>query len=163
MTRAIVFLDFDGVLNHDEWTRKRRARQEPWPTDADLIDPACVARLQRLVDNTGAAIVISSAWRAIVGRTRSAAALRQRGLIADVLGGTPIFDGTQHGSAVMTSDGRAQEIHAWLYGNALVTRWVVLDDNHVEVDRRRFVRTDPAVGLTDADVDRAIAILRRDP
>jgi hypothetical protein len=33
----------------------------------------------------------------------------------------------------------------------------------VDVDPARFVRTNIAVGLTDADVDRAIAILRRTP
>ena len=37
------------------------------------------------------------------------------------------------------------------------------DDDVVDVDPARFVRTNIAVGLTDADVDRAIAILRRTP
>lgn len=118
--RTILFADFDGVLNHNEWTRRRIANRNMNPTDADLIDPACVARLQRICDRTGAAIVISSAWRAIVGRGRSIAALRHRGLTADVLGGTPIIEGTYHGAAVMTASGRAQEIHAWLYVNAMV-------------------------------------------
>lgn len=135
-------------------------RRETWPTDADLIDPVCVARLQRLCDRTGAAIVISSAWRVLVGRRRSIAALRHHGLTADVLGGTPIIEGLHHGHPVVTAAGRAQEIHAWLYVNAMTDRWVVLDDNHINVDPARFVRTDAEVGLTDADVDRAIAILR---
>ena len=64
-------------------------------------------------------------------------------------------------AAVMTASGRAQEIHAWLYVNAMVDRWAVLDDNHVDVDPSRFVRTNPSIGLTDADVERAIAILTR--
>lgn len=160
MSRAVCFTDFDGVLNHHEWHRQRLAAQNPWPTDADLIDPACVARLQRLCDLTGAAVVISSAWRAIVGRRRSIAALRHHGFTADVIGGTPILEGVCRGGAVMTAPGRAQEIHAWLYVNALVDRWVVLDDNHVDVDPARFVRTHADVGLTDALVDRAVAILR---
>lgn len=159
--RPILFADFDGVLNHEGWTRRRIASRNMNPTDADLIDPSCVARLQRICDRTGAAIVISSAWRALVGRTRSTAALRHHGLTADVLGGTPIIEGTYHGAAVMTASGRAQEIHAWLYVNALIDRWAVLDDNHVDVDPARFVRTNPAIGITDADVERAIAILTR--
>lgn len=159
--RPIVFCDFDGVVRHGAWDRRRLAAKIAWPTDADFIDPACVARLQRICDRTGAAIVISSAWRVLRGRTRSTAALRHHGLTADVLGGTPIIEGTYHGAAVMTASGRAQEIHAWLYVNSMVDRWAVLDDNHVDVDPSRFVRTNYAVGLTDADVERAIAILTR--
>ena len=145
--RPVVFLDVDGVVNHDAWSRPRG---EEW----ELIDPACVARVERLCRATGAAVVISSAWREVVGLARTVAALRANGLTVDVVGETPVIT-----RAFYAESPRGDEVRAWLSTRAMVDRWVVLDDNHVDVDPGRFVLTNPAVGLTDADVERAVAIL----
>jgi len=42
-----------------------------------------------------------------------------------------------------------------------VTRWAAVDDCEIALPPERFVRTHAVHGLTDADVDRAIAILTR--
>lgn len=52
----IIFLDFDGVLNSVSYCRLHR---EP----GVLLDPARMALLRRIVDATGAEIVLSTSWK----------------------------------------------------------------------------------------------------
>lgn len=54
----IIFLDIDGVLNSEEWLDKRN--------DNETINPEQVKLLKEIVDRTGAEIVLSSTWRALV-------------------------------------------------------------------------------------------------
>jgi len=64
----VLFLDFDGVLNHHRWFSDFLAREGREPLfggddDVDHFDPACVERVNRICRETGAVICISSAWR----------------------------------------------------------------------------------------------------
>jgi hypothetical protein len=58
---------------------------------------------------------------------------------------------------------RGLEIQTWLDANPGVTRWVVIDDEQSSIegtlDSDRCVFTDPALGLTDEDAERAIRII----
>ena len=49
----LIYLDFDGVLND----------HVAWPNKYNPIKPSCVAQLNRILQATGANIVLSSAWR----------------------------------------------------------------------------------------------------
>jgi hypothetical protein len=61
----IVFLDIDGVLNSKRWLAQiSRDRQDGAPAVdpeiwAGLIDPACVACLKSILEQTAASIVVS--------------------------------------------------------------------------------------------------------
>ena len=58
-----LFLDIDGVLNHEEWYSNRvhtLKRKEWWE---DCFDPECVKRLNNILKETGARLVVSSSWR----------------------------------------------------------------------------------------------------
>jgi hypothetical protein len=83
----IVFLDIDGVLNHAT-TRSDVLPNgtEPLPIP---IAPECMARLNRLIAETGAKIVISSSWRNFARWQDLGPALVRHGLVADVIGETP--------------------------------------------------------------------------
>lgn len=67
--KKIIFLDFDGVLQIDKHTNPWRgnAKLSEGYNDRDkyglLFDFECTKRLQQLIEETGAEVVISSSWR----------------------------------------------------------------------------------------------------
>ena len=88
--------------------------------------------------------------------------LRDAGLTAPVLGATPEANPLPLEDDQRVRKGRGYEIRAWLRRHPRVKRYVVLDDlKLLRVPWSRFVRTDLAVGLTDADCAKARAILAR--
>ena len=56
-----LFLDIDGVMNHEPWlllaNKRNLSSPEFW------FDPVCVDRLNRILSETGAKLVVSSSWR----------------------------------------------------------------------------------------------------
>ena len=58
----IVFLDFDGVLNSHAYFNARTEKFED-VGEAGELDPTAVERLNRIIDATGALVVVSSSWR----------------------------------------------------------------------------------------------------
>jgi hypothetical protein len=150
----IVFLDIDGVLNDHAWMDHAGSCD---------IKRECVLRLNRILRETGAVIVVSSAWRYMVhGEAMTlqgfAYMMRTHGLLSGRIHGLTCTDELiAH---------RGDQIAAWLAEHDGVESYVVLDDDDgFSVSRCQgrhahpFVRTDGAIGLTDADADRAIAIL----
>jgi len=109
----------------------------------------CVARLNRLTQESGARLVVSSVWR-----KQGLQALRlvfdQQGVVARISGLTPTLDRVPRG----------REIRAWLDEHPEVESFVILDDDADMEDLRPWlVQTDPLLGLVDADVERALAVL----
>ena len=63
----IIFLDIDGVLNHEEWYSSGRAHEAYLATgETDIkaynFDPESWNWVQKLIDETGAKIVLSSSF-----------------------------------------------------------------------------------------------------
>ena len=161
----VIFLDIDGVLNHQRLYDSLRSRAGS-TAPADWIDADCVARLDALCARTGARLVISSSWRTyadipgqpVGGLVGTVAVLRSRGLVADVIGATPDHT-TDEMRARQERAPRWPEISAWLSAHS-AARWVVLDDSEIPgTPEAHFVRTDIATGLTDEDCERAAAAL----
>lgn len=142
----VIFLDFDGVLNGNDWLATLPLT---FSSVVDL-DPACCARLQRILDATGAVVVISSSWREMLSTELICEELARNGITATVIGVTPI------------KAYRHEEIQAWLDAHPHVTNYCALDDVALPGHEDNRVRTDERTGLTDADVERAIAILGAD-
>lgn len=149
MTRLIA-LDIDGVLNRHETYQERY-----WPP----IDPVLVGRLDRLVRETDARVVISSTWRLMYTLTELRELLaRAGGLIVAgrVIGRTPELRYPDD-----MPRPRGEEIEAWLAGwrERARARLVILDDaDDMAHLLPRLVRTDPFHGLTDADCERVVAL-----
>lgn len=58
-----LFLDIDGVLNHDVWFTSLAYRNNQSNWRISMFDPACVERVNRILKETGAELVVSSSWR----------------------------------------------------------------------------------------------------
>lgn len=173
----LIFLDVDGVLNSRDWLERRPTKDEfaaehgvsPEVYDHDRliwslrsVDPLAVARINRIVSACDARIVLSSSWRTMWALTRMNWILRRRGLSCDLLGATPCawdWEGPKPDGVERWQ--RGHEIDAWLRLFAAPSRIVIIDDDadmaHLS---DRLVQTDPSVGITDRDVDRAIELLR---
>lgn len=140
----LLFLDVDGVLNHTDcdWTTSR------------TLDLACVERVKRIVQETGAQIVLSSTWR-----LSDAGCARLLEVLAPVpiLRATPVIREGFYREA-----DRRVEI-AQVIGEAQPARWAVLDDDiDADLDDGSFFRTNfEAGGLTDTITDQVIDYLNR--
>lgn len=152
----VLFLDIDGVLNsHDFWKRCKELGVVP----DDKVDPLAVERLNRLTDETGAKIVVSSTWRlpyvwskklySLIGR------LQKLGITGEIVGMTP-----DHCKAY----GRGGEIQDWMDNcQTQIDSFVILDDDDNDMDHLMdyLVQTKMTDGLQDHHVETAIQILNK--
>lgn len=166
----VLFLDIDGVLNH------AATRSDVLPSAAEPlplpIAAECMARLNRLVAETQAKIVISSSWRTFAYWQDLGPALVRHGLVAEVIGETPdlpndkawLANWEARKGAPFPFDQleRGWEIAEWLAAHPEVTAFAILDDcSDMDVLKPWLVLTHPCDGLDDPDVERAKWILDR--
>lgn len=152
--RKIIFLDFDGVLNTECYQGLLQFQGKQWQDEyGAFFDPKAVKHLQRIVDITGADIVIESSWK-YLGLEAMQELWRVRHLPGKIIDITPTLVGCSKG----------EEIAAWLSNYATqATRYVIIDDEYVVLGSQipYFIWTNPYEGLTEDQADRAISILDR--
>ena len=158
----VIFLDIDGVLNvipqgHDAY--------------GGIFHPNFVENLQRIIDETGAKIVLSSSWRHS-GLTKMLAMWKFRNLPGELIGVTPdLYRRVDfEGERKMV---RGDEIHAILNKHPEITNYVILDDDDDMLPNQmgNFVCCsnninhpdciDIGYGLTTECTNKAIRILNR--
>lgn len=159
----VIFLDIDGVMNNLESLRYPRTKVRSSKHSYSAAHPSCVQALNRIIAATDAQIVISSTWRGIgLGVLREI--LRAWGVVGTIVSRTPDLS-RQHGS-IYGAPERGAEIQQWLdaYLDLDIDSFVILDDgDDMGQLRLHLVQTDYEQGLTEADADRAIAILNAPP
>lgn len=159
----VIFLDIDGILNvsfphRDEF--------------GSLFHPHFESNLKRLIDATGAKIVISSSWR-YSGLSEMQRMWKQRNLAGEVIDITcdcaQIVDKGICQFYDMVE--RGHEIQEWLNTHDGIEQYVILDDDNdmLKSQQDNFVRCannsdhedciDIGYGLTNKCTDKAIAIL----
>lgn len=157
MSDSIVFLDFDGVIV--TFASCCAAND----VDEDMILPVLVRRVQEICDRTGAKVVISSSWRLMADNCIKY--LRNKGLVAEVIGTTPQCNSYYPHTGGSASAPRGAEILTWLWSAKMCGRniqnYVILDD---EIDAGfghdgHFVQCSLAEGLTSEKMENAIEIL----
>lgn len=151
MTKPVIFLDFDGVLNSLRSTLALGGCGER------QFDPVAVGLVSRLAEATDAAVVVSSAWR--IGN--------------DVLGLRAILSGYSVKLAQRVIDvtprgfnGRGAEIADWLASNPHQHNrsFVIVDDDADMLDGQlpHFVQTRHRDGFGVPEYLRALAIIAPD-
>lgn len=141
----VLFVDFDGVLkeNGGAW----------WPS--------CLMQLDRIVEETGTKLVISSLHRwdrsvEQLQRLLGHAGLEYTDAVIDV---TPTL-GTTPGKTTIIPP-RRHEIGAWLLGHPEVSQWCTIDDFD-DAGPDNFVLIDGDEGLTERDADEVITRLNEE-
>jgi hypothetical protein len=150
---AVLFCDFDGVLNSARWIHTVRHRESRSDRMVREIDPANVGYLNQLIDRSGARVVISSSWRKLGDYDPQLfqIELQTRGFIGQVIGCTPTF-GTERG----------HEIQKWIDDNGHTGPFVILDDSSDMAHLMPYlVRTKWEFGLQQEHVDQALEVLMR--
>jgi len=167
MMSKVLFLDIDGVLNterqHDRCVNLGADQVDNF---GYAFDPEAVANLERIVNETGADIVISSSWK-MWGLDAMQRMWARRDLPGKVIDITP---NTESDEMLLSVDLdfmdipaiKGSEIKEWLSTNGNQdTRYAILDDlpDMLPEQESHFVQTDPRIGITKDDADRIITIL----
>jgi hypothetical protein len=122
----VIFLDIDGVLN---CAKTPNPRKFPY-----IVDPALLVRFNRILESTGAHVVLSSTWR-----------YDPAGLFSAKHWGVPFIDITPD----MPHVPRCKEIIGWLEKHSEVNRFAVIDDEDDGLDELPLFQPSARTGLTD--------------
>lgn len=159
----VIFLDIDGVLNvigqgHDEF--------------GQIFHQHFMDNLKRIVDETGAKIIMSSSWRH-AGLAKMQAMWEKRGLAGELIGVTPDLWRRVKDEEYHERLQRGDEIQVILNLRPEITNYVILDDDQDMLDSQlgNFVCCsnninhpdciDIGYGLTNECTNKAIRILNR--
>lgn len=158
--RRVIFLDIDGVLctmrSHKAFGLRGGLERH--------FDPVAVKMLEKLCEETGAKIVLSSSWRKDVDFESMTCVLMNAGF-ARVPWHSAWRTGdhsTKIGWGMTHSPPRGEEIKAWLDANGNPD-YVILDDNSDFLPEQMpyLVQTDSYDGFLWKDYQKAYAIIRR--
>lgn len=150
-----IFLDFDGPLNtgRGEFMNPDRYGHH--------FDNMAVRNLRRIIEKTGAQIVVSSSWRHL-GLEKIREIWTKWGLPGEIVGCTPGVWGDGR-----IFDTRGEEIQQWLDENVEDDyAYVIIDDmdnsEAGEGQEDNWIEVDPHCGISYDDADCAIEILNKD-
>jgi len=130
----ILFLDHYGVMNLAgpgfirTWDGKPTADELHGRAMFEPFDPGAVDVLNRVLDTTGAEIVVSSDWKRSATLESMSVFYQLQNIKKPPIDFTPWLPGhpTYHQQ-------RAMEIKRWLADHPEVTHWVAVDDLHMGV------------------------------
>ena len=152
----LVFLDIDGVLD----TYKSHY----------MLDPVLLDRLGVILGRTGAWIVVSSSWRAsnvpdtvefMTDFDNPRVGSNPFPFTEKIVGVTPILYSVVDGDIDRPAT-RGEEIAAYLKAHPCDNYVILDDDRELLPDQwEHFVPVNDEFGLTDENVQKAIAILER--
>lgn len=129
-----LFLDVDGVLNSVSWYREEWNKYHSYPHGD--FDPKCVEIVNRIVEETGCKVVVSSSWRT---ESNLQSIFDKAGLKFKIHSITPF--GSHRGC----------EIQEWLDSQTEPYVYAILDDDRdmLSHQRKYFIKTNTVIGITD--------------
>lgn len=170
----VIFLDIDGVMNSAEFYNRKRASSWEWAHMfgkylSYSINPDAVSLLNKIIEATGAVVVLSSSWRN--GPPLPALKDDFKHVGIDVYDRCPCWGKygvtdwkeveDENGHPYSTLIPRSEIVEAWLKDHPEVERYVIIDDNDQFTDEQHkyLVLTNEEVGLTEENVQTIINIL----
>ena len=183
----VIFLDIDGVMNDELAFRawKENPDKDTYE-DSDVPTDQHMAQLKRLVEATGAEVVLSSAWRCSIWGMRTVLerfndyglkllSVTDEGVPESVLEASGFGDLEPRSVSKRSWDGsnativhdRGAEIAGWMLRQKNkginIESFVILDDEDVDIIKYypdNLITTSYITGLTDADVEKSISMLK---
>lgn len=153
--RNVLFLDFDGVLNSTWWLIEGNKETTPFKE----FDPERVKILRKIVDKTGAKVVLTSSWRFREGVCEFFERC-----------GIEIYDCVKD----LGKGNRGEEIQDWLDNHDFWANYLILDDECSDLTPEQLRHTlitraplstdvlkkrDDAMGLQLQHIPMAIALM----
>ena len=137
ISNKVIFLDVDGVLC----------------IDSKLSD-SCIKNLKRIVENTGAKIVLSSNWRLYEKYYQKLVNVFKK------------YNLKIYSKTIDFKDMRCLEIWIWCKKNR-PDMCVIVDDRQLSYEffgpyiKNCFIKTDPKIGIAEAQVSVIISMLNK--
>ena len=128
----VIFLDIDGVLNC-----KRTPNPRKFPF---IVDPALLNRLKRLLELSGAKVVLASNWR-----------YDPAGMFSARHYGVPFIATTPD----LPNEPRRNPILDWVRRHPDVERFIVIDDEDDQLDALPLFQPSRSAGITHEMVEAA--------
>ena len=141
-----------SVLNSDAYADYMLTEENVDIFNEDMLDERAIVQLKKIVEATDAEIVLSSSWRWYKEtRDKIHHQLRQKGI--DFVDTTP--------REIDITMSRGAEIKAWLDNHPEVEKFVILDDDELQIEEylHYHVKTTFKYGLTREKAAEAIKIL----
>ena len=141
-----------SVLNSDAYADYMLTEENVDIFNEDMLDERAIVQLKKIVEATDAEIVLSSSWRWYKEtRDKIHHQLRQKGI--DFVDTTP--------REIDITMSRGAEIKAWLDNHPEVEKFVILDDDELQIEEYLpyHVKTNFKYGLTREKAAEAIKIL----
>lgn len=169
-----IFLDIDGVMNSINFYKRKRASSWEWAHMAGkhlsyAIDPAAVCLLNKIIEATGAVIILSSSWRNGPQLPELKDDFKRVGIsIHDKCpcwGKYGVTDWMEekdeNNHTHIISIPRGEIVDAWLKDHPEVERYVIIDDidQFTEEQHKYLILTNEEVGLTAENAQAVINIL----
>ncbi|MBE6251947.1 MAG: hypothetical protein E7109_00315 [Bacteroidales bacterium] len=168
--KKVIFLDFDGVLNTENYQAQLRDAGEPcWDDFGQVFDPEAVENLKMILEAVpDALLVINSSWK-LEGIARMKELWKVRGLPGKIHSVTPDYvpdllniDLDNYDNITLLA-GKGNEVKQWLEENAPEDcKYVILDDvpDFLPDQNPHLILTNTKTGITMEDAVMAIEILK---
>ena len=149
-----IFLDFDGVLNSEQYQAQLAIEGKPTKDEfGPLFDPKAIARLSEIVEASKAEIYVISSWGDILGKDKIIEMWEKRGLPGEV-------------HAVFVPDEKCETKTKWIkrcINGKMFLPYIILEDEPIFFPEHEegFIKVNPVIGISKEDAEISIDILNR--
>lgn len=147
-----IFLDFDGVLNTEQYQAQLAINGKPTKDEyGPLFDPKAVARLSEIVEVTKAEVFVISSWGEVLGKDKIIEMWKKRGLPGEV-------------RAVFVPDEKCDSKAQWIkdcLDRKIFLPYVIFDDESTFLpeQEKHFIKINPITGIGKVNIECAIDLL----
>lgn len=164
--KRVIFLDFDGVLNTGNYTKKLIADGKPYRDEfGELFDPEAIHNLQIVLEAVpDALLVITSSWKDVFAPAAIRRLWKERCFPGKIHSMTrmcmPAFLNEDNEPTMALIKG--PEVEQWIEEHEMKgCSYVIFDDveDFLPKHKKHLVKINPNTGITAKDAKRAIKLL----